>query len=302
MSSSTHFHFHHKVFHAEGGYFASTEAGGGACFHIPMGDVVVAIPLEALRREFGIPADSADGELLGVVERALGYVKAIRIEDAVPNELLDGSASWSVEERHRTSAQTRLALQLVAWATGKRQASLGQELENPAVKRKLRDALGKLAARLGLGDDGAAALEKTVERLAHELSYIEALRERYGAIEAIRAGLGGAERACGQGVLIQEEIGRIRVLLSYAFQKIASQFELLDKQSANVLESLGAAQDHIELVRAARDEIHRELMGWDELLADWQRFRTDGTLEEATVIVKDTYRFLARNYPIVQVW
>ena len=56
--------------------------------------------------------------LLDVVEKGLRFVHEIRPGDSIPSELLDGTASWRVEERHRRRARGRLMAQLIAWTAG----------------------------------------------------------------------------------------------------------------------------------------------------------------------------------------
>ena len=62
-----------------------------------------------LRREFDLGDESNDAKLLDSVAKSLKYVKQIRPNDLIPQEILDGTASWSVEDRHRAVARDRLA-------------------------------------------------------------------------------------------------------------------------------------------------------------------------------------------------
>lgn len=291
MSNSTHFVFQHPVFGVEGGYFSAGE-DGAACFHIPMSEGMAAVPLPALRKEFGIAEGSEDGRLLAVVDRALAYVISIRVNDAIPNELIDGTASWSVGEHHGTLARMALERQVLAWVRGPEERRAGAEIE-------MDEAVAQLAGRLELDRPG---LESRIAGLAHELAYLEALRERYGTIREIETLLKHAARLCGQGPMAQEEVGRVRTLLGCAFIRIDSQFELMDKQIESVDEVLADVEGQVELVRAVRDEIHGELMIWDDLTEAWQALAAEMEQARATELVKETYRFLARNYPINNVW
>jgi hypothetical protein len=307
MSHTTHFAFNHKVFRVEGGYFSAPSREAGARFNIPMGEVMTSVPLETLRKEYRIPPDSVDGNLLTLVESALNHVKEIRVDDAIPTELLDGTASWSVEERHRTLAASRLARYLVQWATGKKERvrdleEFTRRLESPALRKKLNDAFAKMTRHLGLGADGIAEVEAKIERLAQELAHLEALRERFEEIRSIEELLEGAVQLCGQSTLNPDEIARIRVLLSSAFLRIASQFELMDKQGARIAEALEQMDRHIELIRSVRNDTHHELMRWDGILEQWHDFSRQPSTPAALAAAKETYRFLAQNYPIMQVW
>ncbi|MGG2362419.1 hypothetical protein ACE4Z5_26130, partial [Salmonella enterica] len=84
----------------EGARFTRSAASDEPSFVLPLGGIEVTVPVDKLCAEFDIAADSADGQLLHVVAKGLNYVKRIRPGDSIPRELLDGSASWSVDDRH----------------------------------------------------------------------------------------------------------------------------------------------------------------------------------------------------------
>ncbi len=94
LDGSTHFAFEHKVFRLDGCYFTADSNGDKPKFLMPLGDEMAAIAIATLRQEFGIAEDSNDGQLLDTVAKSLKYVQQIRPNDLIPQELLDGSASW----------------------------------------------------------------------------------------------------------------------------------------------------------------------------------------------------------------
>lgn len=307
MSASTHFIFHHKLFNVEESYFTSQRGGRDPCFNLPMGEVVASVPIEDLRKEFDIPDDSDDGRLLGIVEAALKYVRVIRTGDEIPNELLDGSASWSVEDRHLEIARCRIALRLVTWVTGKKKPALDlhefqQSMESPRIKEKIKKAIERISQQLEPSEQAVKTVERKMELLAHELSYIEGLRERFGAIRQIETMVDEAKSQPGQSVLIQDNITRVSILLSYAAKKILSEFDLVDQQNQDILAVLCDLESQVKLIRAVRDEIHYELKTWDEVVAEWQAYKSGKTDQPLGPVIEHTYRLLAQNYPIVQVW
>ena len=105
---NTDFAFGHKVFSIDGCHFTSVHKGE-ARFKLPMGDSFGSIAFPALRQEFGIDEDSADGKMLKTVEEGLKFVKNIHPGDSIPSELLDGSASWSVDSVHFDTSLNRLS-------------------------------------------------------------------------------------------------------------------------------------------------------------------------------------------------
>ena len=61
---------------------------------VKLGERDAAIPLRSLQREFGIPDDSDDGRMLGLIAQSLDFVTGVQIGDALPTEVLTGQASW----------------------------------------------------------------------------------------------------------------------------------------------------------------------------------------------------------------
>ncbi|MHA1154240.1 MAG: hypothetical protein ACTSQ7_16590, partial [Alphaproteobacteria bacterium] len=155
---STRFAFEHKVFSVEGCYFTANNKGEKPKFLMPMGEELASIALGSLRQEFSIADDSSDGRLLEIVAKSLKYVQEIRPNDSIPQELLDGSASWSVEERHRTAAHARIKIQLATLMTGREDQviqtdQIEQLIDDPEIKRRVQQAFGLVAKKLGLGPD-----------------------------------------------------------------------------------------------------------------------------------------------------
>ena len=118
----------------------------------------------------------------------------IRPNDSIPHELLDGTASWTVEEKHRTIARNRLTVQLVSWLTGGDTlmvdlTQLEQISDDPKTKARVQEAFTKAAEKLGIRAERKQDVVDMIEKLARELSYIEALRDRYCRVQYISAQL-----------------------------------------------------------------------------------------------------------------
>jgi hypothetical protein len=303
---STHFRFEHRVFAVEGARFAWTSDTQEPAFHVMLGDLQVAVVLPTLRHEFGIKQDSTDGELLTVVERSLRHVKEIRPNDSIPREILDGSASWQVEERHRMIAKGRLCLQIASWLGGEEAvvvdlASLEQLVEDPVTKQKVDQAFGEIAEKLGLGRARKQEVIDRIDDLARELSYIEALRERYGAIPAIVRTLNELARTYKNDRMITQEISRVRTLLMRPQEEFESLFAQCDAMTGEILSVLRKFEAQVEFVRDMRDDLHSRLMRWDEVIELWQGLEAvKGETQENAI--KAMYRFAARNFPQRQEW
>lgn len=103
------FVFGHRVFSAPNAHFKLDEQTGEPVFAVDLGDLKAMLGFDTLRKSFAIAPASPDDRLLEAVVRALRYVRRIRPGDAIPAELLDGSASWKVEAHHAARAKARLA-------------------------------------------------------------------------------------------------------------------------------------------------------------------------------------------------
>jgi len=303
---STHFRFDHKVFALKGARFAPTLDTLEAALHVMLGDLQVAITLPALRQEFGIKVDSDDGELLLVVERSLRFVKEIRPNDSIPREILDGTASWSVEERHRVIAKGRLSLQIASWRTGEEVVvvdplSLEQLVEDPLTRQRVDQAMGEIAEKIGMGRERKSEIADRIDELARELSYIEALRERYMAVREIMGKLSELVRVYRGDRTVTQEISRVRTLLLRPLDQFESLFAQCDAMTGEIVSVLKKFEAQVEFVRDVRDDLHAKLMNWDDLIEVWKSIEI-AKGERAEKAIKQIYRFAARNFPQHQDW
>jgi hypothetical protein len=290
----------------QGARFALTPDTQEAALYVLLGDLQAALLLPTLRYEFGIKPDSQDGELLSMVERSLRFVKEIRPNDSVPLEILDGSASWQVEERHRMIAKWRLSLQIASWLTGEESvvvdlAALEQLVEDPLTKQKVDKAFGEIAEKLGIGRERKSDVVDRIDDFARELSYIEALREQYGLVLEVIRKLGEFVRTYKNDRMMTQEISRVRTLLMRPQSEFDSLFAQCDAMTGEILSVLRKFEAQVEFVRDMRDDLHSRLMKWDEVIAQWRGLDVvKGENQENAI--KAMYRFTARNYPQRQDW
>lgn len=304
--SSTHFAFEHKVFHVKGARFAMTGDGTEPAFFVTLGDLRAAIRLPALRNEFGIDADSGDGKLLAIVERSLRYVKEIRAGDSIPREILDGSASWSVEERHRSIAKARLSVQLASWIAGEEAsitdtAMLQQLVEDPQIKARMQKAMTEIAEKLGYGAERRQEVIDLIDDLARELAYIEALRDRYGLVKMVVGKVNLLSRLYRADRGMVQELSRIRSLIMRPTEEFENIFGQVDAMTCEILSVLRKFDAQVQFIRQMRDELHMRLMAWDSVIDQWQRLDPVRGAE-AEVAIKELYRFVARHFPQEQNW
>jgi len=300
------FAFEHKVFSMAGGYFSYVKNTKDAAFHIPLGDLQGAIALPILRSEFDLSPETSDGKLLGIIEKALRFVREIRPNDSIPHELLDGTASWTVEEKHRTIARNRLTVQLVSWLTGGDTlmvdlTQLEQISDDPKTKARVQEAFTKAAEKLGIGAGRKQEVVDMIEKLARELSYIEALRDRYCRVQYINAQLTLLSKIYKREPGIRNEIFRMQVLIRAPVADFDSMFTQADAQTGEILAVLRNIGPQTKFIREMRDELHNRLMLWDEMINPWTAITVEQSSEMESLL-KDTYRFLARNFAVSNDW
>jgi hypothetical protein len=297
---NTNFVFEHKVFQLPSVYFASAADTGQALFHIGLGMINGAMTIDALRAEFSIKADSPDSKLLGIIERSLKFVKKIRPGDSIPLEILDGTASWSVEDHHHEIAKSRLTYQLATWMSGNESViadayQLRKLVEDPEVKKRVVDGFESVAEKLGLGKDKKQEVVDRIDTLARELAYIEALRERFGAVKLIHDKLVGCAKLYNKDRQTVDEISRMQMLIRTPLSEFEKIFKSIYVETGKILTLLENLEARIEFIRSMRDELHTTLMKWDEVIALWkdlQMVRGDSHY----VAFKKTYQFLAQKY------
>lgn len=302
----THFDFEHKVFTISGAFFALDQGNKQPVLNITLGDLKASLSFKTLKESFDIPEGGHDSKLLGVVEKGLAYVKQIRPGEKIPGELLDGSASWSVEPRHLMIAKGRITVQLVSWITGSEMIvvdleELEQVVEDPQTKTRLKAAYTQIAENLGIIDNAEQYINDRIDDLSQELSYIEALRDRFKHIQAISDNLTRIGQLYRTDRLLNSEISRMQGMLKKPLRQYDSIFEQADAQTGEIVGALKSFDTTVAFVRKTRDDLRMRLMEWEELLQAW-----DGVPIERSQAVeqlqKQTYRFLASRYIETKVW
>jgi hypothetical protein len=294
------------VFSVPESYFTIADDTQEPTFYVPLGDVQAALTLPALKSGFDLGPDSNDARLLSFVEKGLGYVRRIHPGDSIPQEILDGTASWAVEERHRMLAESRLMVQLATWLAGKEAevndlTDLLKMASDPNIRGRVQEAVSEIAERLGIGRDRKGEVLDRVARLGRELSYVEALRDRFSSVRMIVMKLGQLADLYAADRGVGEEIGRILVLMRKPVGETDTLFAQVDAQTGEILSVLRKFDAQVKFIREARDDLHRRFMLWDDLIARWQDL-TVAASPAAETLLRDTYRFMARHFPQSSDW
>ena len=288
--------------------FRPAEADGAPSLVMPLGRSTAVLPLRSLQAELGIDGASADGQMLARIARSLEFVTDLRLGDPLPVEVLDGTASWQPDPSHRQLAASRLKLRLISqlgadtlvdWAKAEPQAVLAAAAD-PGMRPGLQAAYIEAAARLGSPD--AAAVARLAEDAAHELGFVEALRDWLLrrvlrlAERLRRLGAGLAQNLAGL-----ELLSRVTRLTAIALGRLNARFADVDGQTAVVLDALRALEPWRTLIRQHRDWLYCSLRGWEPILAEWD-LAVPGWSDGTWPLLGRTYRFLAPRFMPVQEW
>jgi len=300
------FDFRHKVFALPGARFALDEHKQAALFHLYLGNLAVALTPAVLRREFNIEVSSLDSQLIELASQALRHVKEVRPGDSIPKELVDGSASWSVEDRHRALAKAKLLAQVAAWISRDGKAGSVEELlaaaeDDIAVKGEFQLAFTAIAEALGLEPQRKQSVIDHLETMARELCYIEALRDHAGQLRSIHEKVLQLSRMAKGDPEISEGLRRAQTLLKQPVAEFTNAFAELDGQTADILEMLRNPHGAIKLIRDVRDKLHSNLLPWNDIFDRWRDLPlvlNHGTDESVHAL----YHWLAAKYAPSRVW
>lgn len=261
------------------------------------------VPLEGLKSMFGIEDSSPDGLLLATVSASLRHVRVIRHGDAVPNEILNGSASWPIEEHHRQRAEARIIASVLAALTGGGStvdaAGLSALAVDDGTRQLVRERAADMARLISLPPERAPEVLDRIEMLAGELGFIEALRDWFRAVFDLRQKLQRVARRIRDRDASQE-VKRVTQLLKDPLAALERTFDEVDAQTGEAVPALRSLDKVTQLVRRRRDELHFASMEWEAPLQGWRDMDPDhGNPSPA---IKTLYRFLAQRNLSAQVW
>ena len=306
LDPSTHFLFQHRIFKLPDARFEVSGRDRSPVLRVKLGELDAVIPIDDVASEFGIKPDAPDGQLLVQVAQGLRFVRYIRPGDSIPSELLDGTASWRVEDHHREIAKNRLMMQVATWLGGSESVVLDlSELRrlsvDTAIQDKIRDGINRIAETLGLGAGRRDEVLDMIDRFARELSYIEALRDRYSLAGSIGEKLMRVEKLYRNERQFHEEVRRTHILFRPAVRGFSGLFDQADAQTGEIVAVLKSYDSMVKFIREVRDELHQRLIVWDTIIPAWNinLTRRHDDIREA---VRATYRLVAFHFPQTHDW
>lgn len=299
--------FEHVFFQKlDGLFFRISEQTGEPVAVVKLGDAEVALTLRGIKKELKLEDDDPDAKMLDVVAEGLDYVKGLRPGDPMPRELITREASWTPSDRHRLIAHQRLTIQLVSWLSGDEHVitnpdELQQVADDPVTRKKVLNAFDEAAEKLGLGRERKHEVVEYLEKLTIELSFIECLRDTFNDIRAMADKIQGLRKLYGHERSVLEIADPVARLMVLAIKDIEVLFMQVDAQTCEIMGLLRNIEQHVSYIRMVRDEVHKKMMAWDEMLSRWHGVKVEMTPSHPELL-RDTYHFLAPRYMQVNEW
>jgi hypothetical protein len=303
-TSSTKFIFKNRAFLFPDCYFELHPGDKQPAFFMSMNDIKLSILLSRLTTDFGLDPKSNDAHMLGMVSAGLNFVRRIHPGDDIPNELLDGSASWSVSEQNTIFGRGRVALVLGKYPHNPDSIDadyVQQLLGDPNTDKRLTAAIDELVTEAGKPDITRDSLREALAVAGREASYVEALLDSIKKIAHMRDEVIEMRSHFSRELVMQESIGRIVAL----FEKPMKQLNLI---KANYLKLIASSPSLmiseggiVAPIREIRDRLRFEVIRWEDTVAKWES-RESNKREVLDPAIRRLYTFLARHFPVGEPW
>lgn len=272
---------------------------------VTLGDEHLALPFDGIKREFKLEG-TPDGAMLGYMAKGLRYVRGLRIGDPLPLEIINRKASWEPDTRHKQIAYHRLSIQLLGWLSGDEHVitdpeELLQVAGDPVFRKKINDAFAEAAEQLGLGRKNKEKVTHILAELAHELAYIEAMRDQFKQMQDMDKKLQELRRLYGSSRTVLEIADPCARLMERAIDQFRLLFDQADAQTGEIMSVLKNIDRQKTFIQDVRDDLHIRLLAWQDILDRWHR-QPIRRSEAAEALLAETYRFLAPRYMPVDEW
>jgi hypothetical protein len=160
-----------------------------------------------------------------------------------------------------------------------------------------------MSVELGHGAGGGKIVSDLLDEASDEFAYIEFLRERFFAVRSVSERVRRIRRELAHHASMIAEIDPVLRLIAVPLRSLGEKITDADDHAADVVSLFGGFEMHQKAVRIIRDDLHRRLRPWDEIVEAW-RYVSDRSVDPyATIpLLRDLYRFLAPRYMPADTW
>jgi len=273
-----------------------------------MAEQQAILPFDGVKREFQISEYTEDGVMLNAVAQALKFVSLLKVGDSIPAEVLGGNLDGTFQPQNLEAAKQRITAELVGW-------NLSAEVprSDPALMRgfvaqyvddeTVRYSLLRLAAHFGFAADGASRLADTIDKIAHETAYIEALRERCSVVGGLGNKLVTYRRDFAGYPAVTWEVDPVIRLIRESMRTYRGKFEEVDNLLGEIVTLFGDFASVRGILLNAREDLLQRMIPWDAVTREWNELPLkDLDTFEVIPRLRELYRFLAARYVPADDW
>lgn len=299
--------FKHPFFTAvKGTFFRMIDETDTPVMVTPLETGAVDLKFASVERELALKENDPDLIMLHHVGEALKYVQGMRIGDKFPAELRSGKPSWDVTEKHRKIAQSRVSMQLVTWMSGDEEVmtdadQLAMIADDPAMKEKINEAFGAAAEKLGIDRENREEVVNLVGGLSEELAAIEAVRDRFKRVTVVEERISELSKIYKSERSVLDTIIPVTRLCGVAMKGFRSSIDEIDAQTGEIMAVLRNMALQVKFIREKRDDMHRRLWSWDQIVAKWEMTPARRG-PDAEKLLQETYHFLAQRFLPQKEW
>ena len=294
------FEFKHRLFSIDGCVFRKTPDGAQIALYIPMGDVQAAMQMSQIAEEFEIDPESDDSKLMALAGQGLQYVRQIYPGDSIPREVLTGKAPWMVDPKFIELATAWVSMLAITWKTGEDISKIPRKdmvtrVATDESKALMETIHTDIAAAIEPDDPKPEHIKELLEKLSQELSYVEALREKFADIRRMQGKIKGLYTTYQSEKAVAESIMRTNSLIEAPIKDMFEKFAEFDTYMCDIISILRRFDAQVNFIRGERDAFRQIHMLWEPLLERWDKF-SGGRGDIAEGLARDTYRFAAQHF------
>ena len=211
-----------------------------------------------------------------------------------------------VEEKFLKLARARITMLVVAWKTDEdisklKQSEIVERAESAETKSLLEDSYTEIAKELELGDDKRDHIIELMDKLGQELSYVEALRDKFLELRRMQTKIKSLYSAYQGEKAITEAIARCNSLIEAPIKELFEKFAEFDTYMTDIVNIMRHFDAQVNFIRGERDAFRQTYMLWENLLEQWNAF-PGGRNDAASNLVNETYRFAAQHFVRTADW
>jgi hypothetical protein len=190
--------------------------------------------------------------------------------------------------------------------TGKSAAKLARDqiralAGNPEVVSRVQAAVADIVQQVGLRSDEKHVVVDRIEAFARELSYVEAIRERFDGARCIGQKVAKLLALYKTDRFVGENLTRVAALMQGPLAAFDAMFTSADAMTADIIGICQAYDERVAALRTMRDDLFELYLMWEPILTHWQELQVikSKPTEES---IRTLFQFLARHYPQTNTW